>query len=81
MRKMIVKYMLTTASKEIRGIIATLLIPIMHCPFSILVMRLQPVSTRIGSEGFEHRQNKIEDDHSGVDSQHPEGVENVYLRA
>lgn len=32
--------MLTTASKEMSGIMAMLFIPMMHCPFSILVMRL-----------------------------------------
>lgn len=41
MRKSTVRYTLTTASNDISGIIETLCIPIMHCPFSIRAIRLQ----------------------------------------
>lgn len=37
---MIVRYTLITVSKEIRGIMAALRMPIMHSPLRISVMRL-----------------------------------------
>lgn len=41
MRKIKVRYMLTTASKVMSGIMAAFFIPMMHCPFSSMrVMRL-----------------------------------------
>lgn len=63
---MSVRYVLMTASKDMRGIIARLFMPMMHCPSFIIAMRLVKVSIAVKGKHKVYRQDEIENYHDEI---------------